>query len=311
MNALTAPQHLMPAAVQERIRARPLLGTLVEIAATGADADQAISQAFNIVAEVHALMSYQDPSSELSRINLSAFEAPVAVHAHTWRVLSAAQELAEASAGLFDITIAPTLTRLGFLPRHTGFPHASRHGDWRHVILLPDQRVLFKRQVCLDLSGIAKGYAVDAAIRALQAAGIQTGRVNAGGDLRVFGNTTQSIHVRAPHTPTQVIALTQLTNGAAATSAAYFSQRLRGQKLVSPLIHPHTRSASTELRSITVLAPNCMYADALTKVVHASPEQATALLARYQARAFILEQDPGSGACQIFDSNIAAEAHTA
>ena len=88
-------------------------------------------------------MSYQDPASELSRINQFGFDAPVSVHAHTWQVLRAARELAEASDGLFDITIAPTLTRLGFLPRHLHFPRASRHGDWRHVALLPGQRVIF------------------------------------------------------------------------------------------------------------------------------------------------------------------------
>ena len=305
MNAMREASNLQPLILQEHIRARALLGTVVEIAATGAaeHVQQAISQAFDAVAEVHALMSYQDPASELSHINQYAFDAPVAVHEHTWQVLSAARELSEASAGLFDITIAPTLTRLGFLPRHANFPRASRHGDWRHVALLPEQRVRFMHRICIDLSGIAKGYAVDLAIRALQTAGMQAGRVNAGGDLRVFGHITQSIHVRAPHTPTQVISLTQLTSGAAATSAAYFSRRRNGQHMVTPLIHPHTGKACNSERSITVLAPNGLHADALTKVVQADPAQATQLLARYQARAFIVEQDPKSGACQIFDSD--------
>ena len=310
MNAMREVLQLQAPLLQEQIRARPLLGTVVEIAATGAaeDVQQAISQAFDAVAEVHALMSYQDPASELSRINQTAFDAPVAVHDHTWQVLSAARELSEASNGLFDVTIAPALTRLGFLPRHAQFPRASRHGNWRHVVLLPEQRVQFTRHVCIDLSGIAKGYAVDLAIRTLQAAGMQSGRVNAGGDLRVFGNSVQSIHVHAPHAPTQVIPLTQLSAGSAATSAAYFSQRRHGQHLVTPMIHPHTGNASRSDRSITVLAPNCIHADALTKVVQADPSLATAVLGRYQARAYIVTQDPISGDCQIFDSQASAPA---
>ncbi len=294
----------MNAVVEQKIRARPLLGTFVEIAASGTSGSvhAAISQAFDAVAEVHALMSYQDPASELSRINQFGIDGPVAVHSHTWEVLRAARELAEASAGLFDITIAPTLTRLGFLPPHANFPRASRHGDWRHVALLPGQRVQFLRRVRIDLSGIAKGYAVDLAIRVLQAAGMQSGRVNAGGDLRVFGTTAQTIHVRAPHAPTQVLPLLNLTDGAAATSAAYFAQRRHAQRMVTPLIHPHTRSASSAERSITVLAPHCMHADALTKVVQADPAQAAKILARYQARAVIVEHDPVSGGFRVFDS---------
>ena len=309
MNAPTDGPHAGRATIQEHIRARPLLGTLVEIAASGPTecAQAAINRAFEAVATVHHLMSYQDPTSELSRLNQFGFEGPIAVHDHTWHVLNAAREMAEASAGLFDITIAPTLTRLGFLPRHANFPRASRHGDWRHVALLPGRRVQFMRRVCLDLSGIAKGYAVDLAIHTLQAAGMQAGRVNAGGDLRVFGKSAQSIHVRAPRTPTQVISLLPLTAGAAATSAAYFSQRRQGQKTLTPLIHPYTRRACSHQRSVTVLAPNCMHADALTKIVQADPAQATQILSRFQARAFIVEQDPSSGVCQLFDSRYSTE----
>ena len=304
MNAMTDAQNLLQAPLEQQIRARPLLGTVVEIAATGAAdrVQQAISQAFAVVAEVHTLMSYQDPESELSRINRLGFAGPLTVHAHTWQVLRTAQELAEASAGLFDISIAPTLTRLGFLPRHPDFPRASRHGNWRHVALLPGQRVQLLRHLRLDLSGIAKGYAVDCAIHAQQSAGMCAGRVNAGGDLRVFG-TPQTLYVRAPQAPTQALPLLQLTEGAAATSAAYFSQRRHRQRSVAPLIHPHTRSACSSERSITVLAPNCMHADALTKIVQADPAQATQILARYQARALIVEYDPVTTGYRVFDSS--------
>lgn len=298
----------MSAGVEQQARARPLLGTYVEIAASGAAGSvaPAITQAFAAIAEVQALMSYQDPGSELSHINQCAFDEPIAVHAHTWQVLNTARELSQASDGLFDITIAPALTRLGFLPRHAHFPRASRHGDWRHVRLLPDRRVQFQRRVRIDLSGIAKGYAVDCAIQTLQAAGMQSGRVNAGGDLRVFGGTAQTIHVRAPQAPTLAIPVGQISAGAAATSAAYFTQRRHAQRTVTPLIHPHTHTASDSARSVTVLAPHCVHADALTKIVQADPAQATPILERYQARALIVEQDPASGECRIFDSGATA-----
>lgn len=291
-------------------RARPLLGTLVEIGAAGESASAvqaAIARAFGAVEMVHALMSYHDPDSEVSRINRHAFERPVPVNQHTWRVLTMARDMSEASGGLFDITVAPTLARLGFLPRHPGFPRISGQGDWRHVTLLPGNFVRLMRRLRIDLSGIAKGYAVDLAIQALTGSGMTAGRVNAGGDLRVFGNVAQTIHVRHPLSPTRMLPLVELSAGAAATSAGYYTSRRHHGRMITPLIHPHTREACGTERSVTVLAQDCMTADALTKVVHADPAQAAAVLARFNARALMLEHDPVSGGARLFDTTLASE----
>jgi len=307
MNAMADAPPMRVSGTVAQVRARPLLGTLVEIAATGTTSDQvqtAIACAFNAVAEVHALMSYHDADSEVSRINRFGFTQMVPVHEHTWHVLSTAREMAEISGGLFDISVAPTLTRLGFLPRHRDFPRISGQGDWRHVELLSGQRVRLTRRIRIDLSGIAKGYAVDIAIQALQTRGMVAGCVNAGGDLRLFGDTAQTIHVRAPHAPMQVLPLVELSEGAAATSAAYFSQRRHAGQMIAPLIHPHTRTPCGTQRSITVLAQACMHADALTKVVHADAAQAAKILAHYNARALMVEHDPVTGGCRVFDSGM-------
>jgi thiamine biosynthesis lipoprotein len=293
-------------------RARPLLGTLVEIAATGCGAAQvqhAMEQAFAAVETVHALMSYHAADSDVSRINRSAFNAPVTVNAHTWRVLAAAQAFAEASGGLFDVTVAPTLTRLGFLPRHADFPRISGQGDWRHVLLLPDQQVRLARRLRIDLSGIAKGYAVDLAIAALRDAGMTSARVNAGGDLRLYGDSAQTLHVRHPLAATTVVPLLQFNQGAAATSAGYYASRRHQGRQVMPIIHPHSKTACDVTRSVTVLARDCMHADALTKVVHADPENAVAVLKQFDARAFIVESDPLTGGCRVFDTAATGQPH--
>lgn len=293
-------------ALAECVRARPLLGTLVEIAASGATPDTvqlAISNAFDAVERVHQLMSYQSPDSDISRINREGFDRPVTVAWHTWHVLQTAARFSEASDGLFDITIAPTLTKLGFLPRHPDFPRISGQGNWRHVLLLPDNQVRLERRLRIDVSGIAKGYAVDLAIAALQEAGMCSGRVNAGGDLRVFGETAQIIHVRHPGSPTQMLPVVELRQGAAATSAGYYTQRRYQGRMVTPLINPHTRVAAEVQRSVTILADDCMTADALTKVVHADPYSAVDKLARFDARALMLEADTASGGCRVFDTS--------
>lgn len=305
MNAMTALEKSPPANTVELIRARPLLGTIVEIAASASSAAQiqaAIARAFAEIETVHRLMSYHEACSDVSRINREAFDAEVQVDAHTFRVLRAARLMAEASNGVFDISIAPQLARLGFLPTHADFPRIPCRGNWRDIVLLPGNRVRLACNLSIDLSGIAKGYAVDLAIKALADAGMTAGRVNAGGDLRVFGDAAQRIHVRAPNAHTHTIPLLELTHGAAATSAGYYSERLHQGRMVTPIIHPHTRVACASGHSVTVLAKDCMTADALTKVVYANPRGSAAVLKSYKARALIVEHDAQSGACHIYDS---------
>src|SRR5215831_4299546 len=116
----------MPAARDSLRRARPLLGTFVEIAASGAasaDMEDAVEAAFAAVARVHRLMSFHDPGSDVSRLNREAKAGAVAVDPWTFEVLEIAQDLHRRSGGAFDIAVAPLLQYLGLLPpteRHEG-----------------------------------------------------------------------------------------------------------------------------------------------------------------------------------------------
>lgn len=290
MNPITAasPQH-----GDALTRARPLLGTLVEISARGASTpalNTAIEQAFVAVERIQSLMSYHDPKSDVSRLNRSGTTG-ITVDPHTWFVLDTARSIAEESNGLFDISIAPELVREGYLPHHADFAPVDATANWRHIELQSDHRVRLSRPLHIDLGGIAKGYAVDCAIRALQHAGISAGRVNAGGDLRVFGEAAETIHVRHPAEATQLLPLCQLHEGAVATSASYYSQRQNKGRVITPLIHATMRQPCTDTRSVSVLADHCMLADALTKVVFAEPDQAIAVLDHFGAHAVMIDAD--------------------
>lgn len=267
-------------------RAQPWLGTLVDIAASGSDPGAlpaAIDRAFARVASIHTTMGFHDTASELSQVNRNAARDWVTLSADLARVLAAACEFAAASDGVFDPGIAPWLVASGQLPCHDGFAnHATP--DWR-AIELDGDRVRFSQPLLLDLGGIAKGYAVDAALAVLHDAGLASARVNAGGDLARFGDTAASVRVRHPLYPTQMLQLADLQTGAVATSAGYY------QSGASPLRHPRSGAELCRHDSISVLAPDCMTADALTKIVAAEPARAPALLARYQAQALRLAVD--------------------
>lgn len=275
-------------------RARPLLGTFVEVGADGArrsDIDVAIDAAFGVVAEVHRLMSFHEPASDVSRLNRGACRRPVAVHPWTYEVLEMALDLHAASASLFDITIAPVLQNRGLLPRRGG-DRASSATGWRAagaIELLPGHRVRFRdRSVRIDLGGIAKGFAVDQAVAALRAGGMERGLVNAGGDLVAFGSESRTVHIRDPNDPTLVLCGVEVRNEALASSGNRFDP-LRSLRATAPaIIDPNTREPACTVQGATVRAPSCMVADALTKVVMIAAEAALPVLKYYRARAMFV-----------------------
>src|SRR6476646_7597648 len=272
-------------------RARPSLGTFVEITARGdneAELHGAIDLAFDAIARVDRQMSFHQPASDISRINREAFRRKVTVDPWTWRVLRAAQKLSHESDGLFDITIARKLMQWKYLPRR--YQDVSE-GNWRDIVLGKNCTVRFRRRVIIDVGGIAKGFAVDRAVEALKRAGVRSGVVNAGGDLRVFGLKSELVHLRRPNEPMQLAGAIKLCDRALATSAIYFAQRRCGGAVVSPLLDGRTSQSSRKLISVSVAASACMIADALTKIVFILREKSRPLLARYHADALLLERD--------------------
>jgi FAD:protein FMN transferase len=230
-------------------RARPLLGTLVEIGvaeAGRASTTTAIGAAFDRIATIQSRLSRFDPASEIGRFNGAAAGARIAVAAETRALLAAARALHDASDGLFDISV--------------GSGARSWHCDTSGLHKLADA-------VRLDLGGIAKGFAVDAAVATLRAHGVASGWVNAGGDLRVFGALTLPIDLR-DETRGGVRRFALLGDGAFATSR------------VAP------GAGAARPGHASVAAAECLWADALTKIVIASGDADHPLLRRYAARAW-------------------------
>jgi len=252
-------------------RARPLLGTLVEITLPATPASPpAIARAFALIARVHRLMSAHEASSDLGRIAAARVGQPVSIDPWTWRVLAAAQKLSAQSAGAFDVVAACSTHR----------------ATWLDLELSPDRRsVRCLRPLRVDLGGIAKGFAVDQAVRSLRRSGITVGLVNAGGDLRGFGPRSWPVQVRHPSAPGTLLPVPSFQNAAVATSAPYFSQRWQAGRMISDLVDPRTHRHIVEPISATVIAPTALIADALTKLMLIAPAQSEPLLRTYRARA--------------------------
>jgi thiamine biosynthesis lipoprotein len=291
-------------------RARPLLGTFVEIAAAGAGPDEmnrAVAAAFAAVAEVHDLMSFHAAGSDVSRLNAQAWAAPVRVHPWTFQVLQAAADLHARSAGVFDVAIAPVLEDMGLLPRPSGggLSASGNLATAQAIELLLGHRIRFRHpDVRIDLGGIAKGFAVDRAIDVLRVHGISAALVNAGGDLAAFGPSPHDVEIRDPRSPGRLICRVGLRNRAMASSGSYFDPFRSIETAGSAIIDPKERKPAHAFAGVTVCAPCCMLADALTKVVMIARASADGLLERYQAAALVVLADSTVRVTHDFESGV-------
>lgn len=266
-------------------RCKPLLGTFVEISIKQEYGGEAIDLAFSAIEKVQNLMSFHDQQSEISKVNNEAHIRAISLDPWTSEVIQIAQDIHRHSEGLFNCGVGHRLVEAGLLPSNVDVSHHG-FGGIEDLYFMETNCVQASRPLCLDLGGIAKGFAVDMAVNALKLNGIHSGCVNAGGDLRLFGDKPQAIYIRNPKTPNNLIEIGSLTNGAIATSSLYFSNRDRQQ---SHIINPIARNESDLYRvfdgSYSILATQCVYADALTKVFILSNQKNHACFERYQAQA--------------------------
>jgi thiamine biosynthesis lipoprotein len=214
-------------------------------------------------------MSAHRADSDLARLAHARAGVPLQLDAHTVAVLRLAQHWRAASRGAFDPEAAGRrLARSGRRPAVA--PAHDAHGRLASLRILDERTVVSESgPVPLDLGGIAKGYAVDRAVQVLQAAGVRSALVNAGGDLRAFGARAWSIEVQHAAVAVRTQKLLRLREGAVATSTG----AAHNADFVA------TRRRSPQWASGTVLARDCATADALTKWALQEPEPSLRLRA--------------------------------
>jgi len=243
-------------------RLRVGLGSLIAVeaqASTPALAEVAIAAAFEAIATVDRTMHPHRAGSDLAALANCEPGQRLGLHPWTWEVLQLCERLHASSAGVFDpcLDAAPgRLQDVEFIPPNCVRPH---------------------ERVCVDLGGIAKGYAVDRALAALRAAGCAAGMVNAGGDLAVFGEQARLILCRT----SQGTVLFPLKDAALATSDAQAPDRPAEHR---GYYHGVRRSVLAHGYA-SVIAPRAVLADALTKcVLMCEPAHSQAVLERFGAR---------------------------
>lgn len=248
---------------------------IVLYAAEAQKAETAAKVAFARVGELDQILSDYNPKSELMRLctaNDAKPGEPQRISVELLRVLTVSQELSQKSGGAFDVTIGP-LSRIWRLVRRTQqlpepqeLQTALAKTGWQNLILDPQAgtATLKRSGMRLDLGGIAKGYAADAANRVLAEHGFTRTLVAASGDIRVGdappGQKGWTVEI-APLGQGMPARFVKLANAAVSTSGDLVQSVEIGGVRYSHVLDPKTGLGLTGFRSVTVIAPTATQSD--------------------------------------------------
>ena len=270
-------------------RAMPIMGTVAQFAVVHGDprlAHAAIDAAFAEMRGVERTMTRFTDTSDIGRANLRAHRDGVIVSDATALVTAEALRWAHALDGRYDPAIGAISALWSVTQRHAPpadaaiaelanrrFHQAVEVGTSRGASVIR----YHEEGARLDLGSIAKGYAVDQAVRSLREHGITKAVVVAGGDLYALGTAPEgepwSIGIQSPLDEGEVAGTLDLSDRAVATSGTYRQFfRYRGRRY-HHLMDPATaRPRETTMRSLTIVSDAVMHADAATTALFGMAE---------------------------------------
>ena len=272
----------------------PHMGTLwtIRAAAEPEVAAKAAAAAFARIAALEQVLSDYRKDSELSRLTATAGRGEaVAVSEDLWRVLSAAQAMAERSGGLFDVTVGPCTAlwreakRRRRLPAPEALAAAREATGWRHLVLDPDKKCarLERSGMRLDAGGVAKGYAQDEALAVLARHGVRAALVDAGGGVAVSAAPPgrAAWHVQLQATGDVAPDIAAVTDACVSTSGdLHQAVEIDGRRF-SHIVDPRTGLGMETSGNAVAVAKRAMDSDMLATVLCLmGPERGVAWLAR-------------------------------
>ncbi len=282
---------------------------IVLYAASTNAAEGAVATAFQRIKQINDIMTDYDSDSELSRLSqTSGQDRAVPVSPDLWVVLARAQELAQRSHGAFDVTVGPYVNLWRYARSQGKLPDPARLAKARLAVgynkmqLDAEHRAvkLLAPNMRLDLGGIAKGYAVDQALRVLGRRGIASALVSGGGDMAVSGPPPgkEGWRIELPPLdasnapPARFVVLTQ---AGISTSGDLFQRLEINGVRFSHIVDPRTGMGLTDHSLVTVIAGDDFTADGLTKVMSVlSPKEALKFIAKTPDAAVRIVRHPGN-----------------
>ncbi len=256
-------------------QAQWIMGTVVEITWFGSSSQENIvKEAFNVIKTVDKKMNPNDPRSDLAKINSNAGKGILTIDPMTCYVIQHGISMGKKTKGAFDITLGSLIALWGWntpsphLPSPSDITQSLARTGVKYIECHPSthQIRITHQGIRLDLGGIAKGYAVDRAVKVLKDDGMQAFIVNGGGDLYASSHPPKRlwrIGVQDPDNPHRIVVTLRLQNRAIATSGDYEHFFIKNNTRYHHILNPHTGYPARGLRSVSVLAKTVMEADAL------------------------------------------------
>jgi thiamine biosynthesis lipoprotein len=285
----------------------PTMGTTYTLRGTDcgavdcADIEQAINKRLT---QLTQRLSHYDPDSELSRFNAHRGTDWLTVSDDLAGVVDYAQSISRLSDGAFDISVGPAVDAWGFGPGESvdGPPDPAtirllqQHSGYEKLRVRLATPALRKTDplLRLDLSAIAKGYAVDQLAYLLESSGVRNYLVEIGGELRTAGVRADGkpwrIGIQQPGGDAEIEFVVLPGDSAVATSGDYQNFYMLDERRISHTIDPATGAPVEQgLASATVVAPDAMQADALaTALMVMGPEAAHRFAERHDIAALLL-----------------------
>jgi len=242
--------------------------------------DSAFNKAFSAIDNISNIANMYKEDSEVSRVNKIAYKSPVVVSNDLFLLIKDSKALYDASGGAFDITVAPLVELWGPYQDRDAVPDKESIQSVLHYVgsdklVLDHQKrtVFFKKEgMKIDLSAIAKGYAVDKSIEAIKECGFSSALVNAGGDIFCLGKKdflfSWRIGIQDPRKREGIVEILRLSDSAVATSGGYEQYFVYKDKDYTHLLHPKTGyPVESVFSSTTVIAKRCFIADAIATAV--------------------------------------------
>jgi thiamine biosynthesis lipoprotein len=287
----------------------PTMGTRwhITLHPTPTDAQNLQPAIESLLQTINQSMSTYIPDSEISRFNALPAGESMQVSVEFAEVLDAALQIGTLSEGAYDVSVGPLVELWGFGAGDSPLqaPAAEQIDALRASV--GQQQLGWDRATStlskpvamrLDFSSIAKGYAVDRLAALLDARGVRNYLVEIGGEIRVAGKSPRGDHwrvaVEQPRLDRRDVAMgLSLSGGAVATSGDYRNFLLLDGERYAHIIDPRTgRPVTHELVSVTVLHPQCMYADALaTALTVLGREAALALAERESLPVYLISRE--------------------
>ncbi len=270
-------------ALQVFKRSCKLMGNRFELSVVAADekwANEQIDAGIQEIQRIEKLLTTFSNDSETNQINNNAGIKPVVVSRETFDLIRRSVMISKVTQGAFDITYGSIDKRLwNFDQQMTALPDEAtakkmvRLINYRNIILNDEACTVFLREkgMRIGFGGIGKGYAAERAKLIMRQQGVESGVVNASGDLNAWGlqpdGKKWTIGIANPDSSHQVFSYLNISGLAVATSGNYEKYVMINGKKYSHTINPRTGLPVTGIKSVTIISTNAEIADAMATPV--------------------------------------------